>query len=33
MADKYYDLQGHRLDAKPSRARVYINNDMKVASK
>ena len=32
MADKYYDLQGRRLDAKPSRAR-YINNGMKVASK
>ena len=33
LATKYYDLQGRKLDGKPSRAGVYINNGVKVASK
>jgi len=33
LAAKYYDLQGRRLDAKPSRAGVYINNGVKRVNK
>ena len=33
LAAKYYDLQGRCLDAKPSRAGVYINNGVKRVNK